>query len=70
MYRVKPIGNKICHKKWLEHNQKMHAKRISSVKADIDNKPPPKFNHLTNRKKKTQQLEGMLYFVRDTFLYW
>jgi len=58
MYRSLPVGNRILNEKWNQKMHDRHRKRLDEVKADIDNAPPPAFNHLATRGKRDQMLEG------------
>mmetsp|Transcript_19861 Transcript_19861/g.31559 ORF Transcript_19861/g.31559 Transcript_19861/m.31559 type:complete len:396 (-) Transcript_19861:172-1359(-) len=57
MHRAQPVLNKICKYKWeLEQNERL-GKRIRGVKANVDNKKPPTYNHLVHKAKKEQMIE-------------
>ena len=40
-----------------QRQQKRHKDRVNSVKAAVNNKPPKRFSHLENRKKRDAQME-------------
>ena len=72
MYRYRkcmPRGNKHLDDKWVKHCQELHRSKLRSMKAAIDNKPPPKYVHLIQNLKK-QQMDEERYsqIERDNYL--
>jgi hypothetical protein len=64
-----PRVNKHLEDKWVKHCQELHRKKLRSMKASIDNKPPPKYVHLVQNLKK-QQMDEERYsqIERDNYL--
>jgi hypothetical protein len=58
MYRAQPVGNRLLHKKWEDHTQELHRRRLRTIKASVDNKPPRDFIHLRANMKRAQMEEG------------
>mmetsp|Transcript_3640 Transcript_3640/g.7556 ORF Transcript_3640/g.7556 Transcript_3640/m.7556 type:complete len:155 (+) Transcript_3640:159-623(+) len=52
--------SKLVEEKMRERQDKLHKRRIQSMKPQIDNKPPPRFQHLQQNLKKAQQEEDRL----------
>lgn len=72
MYRYRkcmPRVNKHLDDKWVKHCQNLHRKKLKSMKAAIDNKPPPRYIHLEQNLKK-QQMDEERYsqIERDNYL--
>lgn len=57
MYRALPTGNKICNQRFQDRCHELHRKRLMSIKAAVDNRPPPKYVHLIQNLKKQQMDE-------------
>lgn len=55
--RAQPSANPIITRQWTMHCMKMHNKKIRSVKASIDNKPPKPMRHLRRNLKREQMRE-------------
>ncbi|KAL0229989.1 hypothetical protein PCE1_003553 [Barthelona sp. PCE] len=54
MNRQIPTSNKSLAKKWTKRNQKLHKRRLASVKSSIDNKPPKLYRHVKKNLKRRQ----------------
>eukprot|EP00976_Prorocentrum_cordatum_P111796 1195426-Prorocentrum_minimum.AAC.3 len=52
--------SKLVEQKMRERQDLLHRRRIQSMKPSVDNKPPPKFQHLQQNLKKAQQEEDRL----------
>mmetsp|Transcript_32943 Transcript_32943/g.55157 ORF Transcript_32943/g.55157 Transcript_32943/m.55157 type:complete len:154 (+) Transcript_32943:133-594(+) len=52
--------SKLVDQKMRERQDKLHKRRIQSMKPSVDNKPPPQFQHLQLNLKKAQQEEDRL----------
>jgi len=57
MHRAQLTGNKICNTRFQERCHELHRKKLNSIKACVDNKPPPKYVHLIQNLKKQQMDE-------------
>lgn len=58
MNKAIPTGNKLLAKRERERQQKLHEARIKSMKPSVDNRPPPVYAHMVDKKKRDQLLEG------------
>ena len=58
MYRSVPVSNKILQRRWDEHTQELHYKKLRSVKSSIDAGQPASLNVSKSRAKKEQMIEG------------
>ena len=47
-----------CCRRFQERCHELHRKKLNSIKACVDNKPPPKYVHLIQNLKKQQMDEG------------
>lgn len=56
--RALPKSNKITYQRYVDHCQKLHRKRLSKIKSNIDNKPPKVHKHLKRNLKREQMMEG------------
>jgi E3 ubiquitin-protein ligase TRIP12 len=64
-----PRLNKHLDDKWVKHCQGLHRNKLKTMKAAIDNKPPPQYVHLVQNLKK-QQMDEERYsqIERDNYL--
>ena len=54
-----PVGNRITYQKHIDHCKRIHRKKLKSIKASVDNRPPRshKMIHLKRNWKKEQMME-------------
>jgi hypothetical protein len=57
MYRAHRRGNQVAARKYDEYCQRLHKKRIRTIKAAIDNKAPKRPSHLRKNLKREQMME-------------
>lgn len=57
MYRAHRRGNQVAARKYDEYCQRLHQKRLRTIKAAIDNKPPKRPSHLRKNLKREQMME-------------
>ncbi len=57
MYRAHRRGNQVAQRKYDEYCQRLHQKRLRSIKAAIDNKAPKRPSHLRKNLKREQMME-------------
>ncbi len=54
-----PVGNRITYQKHVAHCKDIHMKKLKSIKASVDNKPPRSHQmvHMKRNLKKEQMME-------------
>ena len=57
MYRSQRRGNQVAQRKYDEYCQRLHQKRLRTMKAAIDNKAPKRPSHLRKNLKREQMME-------------
>ena len=57
MYRAHRRGNQVAARKYDEYCQRLHKKRLRTIKAAIDNKAPKRPSHLRKNLKREQMME-------------
>ena len=57
MYRAHRRGNQVAAKKYDQYCQRLHQKRIRTMKACIDNKAPTRPTHMKKNLKREQLME-------------
>ena len=57
MYRAHRRGNQVAARKYDEYCQRLHQKRLRTIKAAIDNKAPKRPSHLRKNLKREQMME-------------
>jgi hypothetical protein len=57
MYKGKPFCNKICEAERIRKENELLYKKITTAKANVNNKSPPKQIHLNQRLKQCQLVE-------------
>ena len=63
-----PTANKLLSKKWEERSHSLHVKKVTEMKASVDNSPPKVYAHLEVRLKKLKLEEGTISSIVSHFL--
>lgn len=53
-----PVNNKLTALRYREHCYEMHRKRLQRMKPAVDNRPPPRRQHIREKLKRKQIMEG------------
>tara|TARA_B110000208_G_scaffold182979_1_gene235225 strand:+ start:37 stop:267 length:231 start_codon:yes stop_codon:yes gene_type:complete len=60
MYKALKGGGRLTltQQRHRDRTQQLHRERVRNIRANVDNKPPRRHNHLRRNLKKEQMLEG------------